>query len=119
MTKESTDAAWFRGVDPGGLDAARDAIENGRADTPADWPTLAIEAGFADDEDDYYSLLHNASINATQDVVWERERADDEQLKHSIRAMDDDATDANEGATTGANADGNGTEYDDLGFQRD
>lgn len=34
-------------------------------------------------------------------------------------SADDDAADADGGATTGANADGNGSEYDDLGFQRD
>jgi nucleolar protein 56 len=96
MSDRSTDAAWFRDVDPGDLTAARDIIEQGSAEEPADWPTLAVDAGFADDEDDYYSLLHDATVHATREAVRERERADDQQLKYSIRAMDDADRTANE-----------------------
>jgi nucleolar protein 56 len=96
MTDESTDAGWFRGLDPGDLDGARDAIENGSADTPADWPARAVDAGFAENENDYYSLLHDATIHATREAVREREQSVDQQLKHSIRAMDDCERVANE-----------------------
>jgi nucleolar protein 56 len=96
MTNDATDAGWFQDLNPGDLDAARDAIENRSADAPADWPSRAVDAGFADDEADYYSLLHDAAVNAAWESVRERERADDQQLKHSIRAMDDTRRTANE-----------------------
>jgi nucleolar protein 56 len=96
MTDESTDAGWFRGLDPGDLDAARDAIDSGRVDAPADWPSQAVEAGFVDDEDNYYSLLQDSTIHATREVARERERADDQQLIHAVRAMDDCGRVANE-----------------------
>jgi nucleolar protein 56 len=96
MTNDTTNAGWFRDLNPGDLHAARDAIENGSADAPVDWPTQAVDAGFADDEDNYYDLLHDATVNAAQEAVRERERADDQQLKHSIRAMDDCERTANE-----------------------
>jgi nucleolar protein 56 len=96
MTDESVGDGWFRGLDPGDLDGARDAIENGSADTPADWPARAVDAGFAENEDDYYSLLHDATMHATREAVREREQSDDQQLKHSIRALDDCRRTANE-----------------------
>jgi len=109
---------WFRDVDPGDLSGARDAIEHGTSESPADWPTKAIEAGFAADEDDYYDKLHEATTAATREQVRERERADDQQLKHSIRAMDDCRRVANElaeraaewGGSRGGDA-GTGVEY--------
>jgi nucleolar protein 56 len=96
MTNEKGGSGWFESVPPDALDAARDVIENGSAEAPNDWPALAVDAGFADDEDDYYSLLHDATVNATREAVRERERADDQQLKYSIRAMDDAERTANE-----------------------
>jgi nucleolar protein 56 len=96
MTDDVAEAGWFRGLDPSDLEAARAAIENGSADAPADWPALAVEAGFAADEDDYYELLHDATIETVRAQVRERERADDQQLIHSVRAMDDCDRTANE-----------------------
>jgi len=96
---DDTDAAsagWFADVDPGDTDAASEAIVEGSADEPADWPRLAVEAGFAADEDDYYDKLHEATTAATREQVRDRERADDQQLKHAIRAMDDCRRTANE-----------------------
>jgi nucleolar protein 56 len=90
------DTGWFAGVARGDLDAARTAIETGTAESPEDWPSEAIEAGFADDEGDYYEALHEATVHATREAVREREMADDQQLKHSIRAMDDAERVANE-----------------------
>jgi nucleolar protein 56 len=96
MTDDSADAGWFRGLDPGDLDAARDAVDHGGTDTPADWPSRAVAAGFAADEDDYYDALHDATVHATREAVRERERADDQQLKYGVRAMDDAERTANE-----------------------
>ena len=96
MTDTATDAEWFEGVDSADLDGAREAIEFGSADAPADWPARAVDAGFADDEDDYYALLHEATVEAARDLATERERADDQQLRHAVRAMDDAERTANE-----------------------
>jgi nucleolar protein 56 len=94
--RAAADSAWFDGLDRGDLAAAREAVESGAADAPADWPALAVESGFAADEADYYDALHEATVHATREAVRERERADDQQLKHSIRAMDDAERTANE-----------------------
>jgi len=80
---------WFEGVDPSDLDTAAAAIQEGRADAPQDWPAAATEAGFAADETAYYERLHEATMQATREAVRGRERADDQQLKHAIRAMAD------------------------------
>jgi nucleolar protein 56 len=95
VTEHDT-AGWFGAVDPVDLSGAREAIEGGTADAPADWPTRAVESGFAADEDDYYDNLHQATLHAAREAVRERERADDQQLKYSIRAMDDAERTANE-----------------------
>jgi nucleolar protein 56 len=96
MTEDAAEYGWFASVPPDDLDAARDVIENGSAETPEAWPEKAVESGFAEDESDYYGNLHEATLHATREAVKERERADDQQLKHSIRAMDDAARTANE-----------------------
>ncbi|WP_336326066.1 NOP5/NOP56 family protein [Halovenus sp. HT40] len=86
---ESAASGWFAGVDPGDTEAARAAIRDGEAPETADWPTLAVESGFADTETEYYDLLHEATTAATRAEVREREQADDQQLIHAIRALDD------------------------------
>jgi nucleolar protein 56 len=93
---ENTHAGWFRGLDPDDLDGAREAIEGGSADEPRAWPTLAVESGFAVDEDEYYERLHEATVYATREAVREAETADDKQLIHAVRAMDDCERVANE-----------------------
>ncbi|GAB3037537.1 NOP5/NOP56 family protein [Natronobiforma cellulositropha] len=93
---ERAEAGWFAAVDRDEPDSVRRALENGRADGPADWPRLAVEAGFAADEDAYYDSLHEATVTATRAAVTERERADDRQLVHAVRAMDDCRRTANE-----------------------
>jgi nucleolar protein 56 len=113
MSEHSTDAPWFRDVDPGDLVAAQDAIEHGSAEHPADWPARAVAAGFAADEDDYYGLLHDATVTATREAVRERERADDQQLIHAVRSMDDADRTANELAERVA--EWAGTLFDDAG----
>lgn len=90
------DAGWFEGLDRGDLDGSTVAVRNGSAESPSNWPARAIEAGFAESEDDYYRALHEATVQATREAVTERERADDAQLVHAVRAMDDAERTANE-----------------------
>ncbi|QLK26129.1 NOP58 family protein [Natrinema zhouii] len=87
---------WFAAVDRDDPDAMAAAIREGRADGPRDWPALALEAEFASDEDEYYDALGEATTAATRAAVTERERADDRQLVHAVRAMDDCDRTANE-----------------------
>ena len=82
-------AGWFDGVEPDGLDGAEEAVESGSAAAPRDWPALAVDAGFAADEDDYYEKLHEATTGATRAAAGDAARAPDQQLKHAVRAMDD------------------------------
>ena len=96
MTDAGAESGWFESVPPDDLGAARKAIENGSAETPKDWPTKAVKAGFAGDKQEYYDQLHEVATYATREAVQERERADDQQLKHSIRAIDDCERTANE-----------------------
>jgi nucleolar protein 56 len=81
MSEESE--GWFAGPDP------EAAVREGSADAPRDWPAAAVESGFAADESEYYEALHEAAIAATRRAAAERERADDRQLVHAMRAMDD------------------------------
>ncbi|WP_318569500.1 NOP5/NOP56 family protein [Salinigranum marinum] len=98
MTDETAPrgAGWFENIDREDLDAAAAAISDGEADEPRNWPAVAVEAGYVDSEEQYYERLHEAAIRATEAEVRERERADDQQLKHAIRAMNDAARTANE-----------------------
>ena len=91
-----TDDAWFAGLDPADRETAAGRIREGSADAPADWPAMAVETGFAADEDDYYDRLREATIDAGRSAVDERERADDQQLVHAVRAMDDCRRQVNE-----------------------
>ncbi|GGL23638.1 nucleolar [Halarchaeum grantii] len=107
------DAGWFAGLDPEDADAAVVAVREGESAAPADWPSRAVEAGFADSEEDYYEALHEATVAATRRAVRERERADDRQVIHAIRAMDDLASTTNELAER--HAEWAGAVYDDPG----
>lgn len=93
---EDPDRGWFEAVDPDDLEGAREAIEGGSAARPADWPARAVEAGFAADEETYYDRLHEATTTAAREAIREREAADDRQLVHAVRAMDDCERTANE-----------------------
>ncbi len=90
------EAGWFVGGDPDDLEGASEAIVEGRADEPADWPALAVEAGYAESEEAYYEWLHAATLHAAGTEVQERERAGDKQLVHAVRAVDDAERVANE-----------------------
>ena len=89
-------AGWFTGLDPGDVEAAATAISEGETGEPQNWPEQAVQSGFAGDEDEYYSVLHEATRRATREAVTERERADDQQLTHAVSAMDDAERTANE-----------------------
>jgi nucleolar protein 56 len=88
--------SWFDGIDPGDTDAAATAIREGTAEDPDEWPALAVGSGVVDDESEYYGLLHEATVRATSEAVKEAETADDKQLIHAIRAVDDTERVANE-----------------------
>jgi nucleolar protein 56 len=87
---------WFAGLDSGDAAAGAERIRAGEASTPAAWPRMAVESGFAADTDEYYESLHEATLAATRAAVAEREGADDRQLVHAVRAMDDCRHQANE-----------------------
>ena len=103
---------WFAGCTPDDP-ATRDRIRDGSADEPADWPALAVENSFATDEDDYYATLHDAAIETARTAATERERADDRQVIHAVRAMDDTERMANELAERVA--EWAGSRYDESG----
>jgi nucleolar protein 56 len=105
---------WFAGVAPGDSEAGAARVGEGRADAPADWPVLAVESGFADDESDYYARLREATLLAAREGAAERERADDQQLVHAVRAMDDLDQRANELAERVA--EWAGSRYPDAGI---
>ncbi|WP_224449677.1 NOP5/NOP56 family protein [Haloprofundus salilacus] len=109
-----TEDAWFVGVDPGDTETAASRIREGSADAPADWPEAAVESGFVANEDEYYERLRAASIEAARSAAAEAERADDKQLMHAVRAMDDVERTANElaerlGEWAGSLFEGDGT----------
>lgn len=89
------EAGWFAGLAAADVDAVG-AIRDGEAEAPADWPALAVDAGVVADREAYYDRLREATIAAADAAVAERERADDKQLLHAVRAMDDATRTANE-----------------------
>jgi len=96
MTNERDGSGWFAEFDPGDHETARDAIETGTAKAPADWPTRAVERGFADSVESYYERLHEVTVATARQAAAERARAADQQLVHAIRAADDCRRQANE-----------------------
>jgi nucleolar protein 56 len=96
-----TGQGWFVGVDPSDAAEMGAAVRAGEADAPEDWPTQAVDAGFAADDDEYYELLHDATLAGTRAAVREREAADDQQLIHAVRGAADLADAANELAERG------------------
>jgi nucleolar protein 56 len=96
MDERDAGAGWFAGLDPNDEGAAIERVRSGEALAPAPWPTLAVEAGFAADTDEYYERLHDATLAAARAGAAEREGSDDRQLVHAVRAMDDCHRQANE-----------------------
>jgi nucleolar protein 56 len=114
MTDRDTDGSgWFEGIDPDDDAAAARAVRDGRSETHDDWPTRAVAAGAFPDEAAYYDRLHEVTVAAAREAVRERERADDQQLIHAVRAMDDCRRQANELAERVA--EWAGSRYDDAG----
>lgn len=105
--------AWFADLEPGDVASAAEAITEGEAPEPMDWPRLAVEAGYADSTTEYYDRLREAAALAARQAVRERERADDQQLKHAVRSMDDCERTANELAERVA--EWAGSRFDDAG----
>ena len=91
-----TEQGWFAGVDIRDPEMAGDAVRTGRADAPNDWPAAAVAEDAASDETEYYDRLRAATLAGTRAAVRERERADDQQLVHAVRAMADLSDAANE-----------------------
>ncbi len=87
---------WFVGLEPDEHEAATARIHEGSAEVPENWPALAVESGFVTDEKEYYAVLHEAALDAARTAATERERADDQQVIHAVRAMDDIGEMANE-----------------------
>ena len=90
MDDETADG-WFQQGEGGPT-----AVREGRADHPREWPRLAVEAGVAENESDYYEQLHEVTLAATRAAVTEHEGADDRQLVAAVRSLDDCARVANE-----------------------
>lgn len=93
---DPAEGGWFAGAKPGDVEAAGRAVSEGTAEQPRDWPTLAVDTGAADSVEAYYDRLHEATLRAARREVRRRERADDQQLKHGVRAVDDCRRTANE-----------------------
>lgn len=89
MNAHDAGSGWFEGLDPEDTDAAATEIQDGQAAEPRNWPVEAVEAGVVEDESAYYEWLHEATLAAARATVTERELADDQQLIHAIRALDD------------------------------
>ena len=97
MNEDARDAdAWFAGLDADDVDAGVAAVRDGRAEGPRDWPAIAVETGFVPDADAYYETLHEVTLAAARRGAAERERADDQQVIHAVRALDDCERTANE-----------------------
>lgn len=108
---------WFVGLDPEDIEGATERLLEGGADAPADWPALAVESGFAADAETYYARLHGAALAAARTAARERERADDRQVIHAVRAMDDTERMANELAERVAEWAGSRYEESDTGIE--
>ena len=96
MNARNPTRGWFEGLDLGDVDGAAISIRDGRGREPRNWPQEALETGAVGDESEYYDWLHEATLSAAQRGVTERELADDQQLIHAIRALDDCQRVANE-----------------------
>ncbi|GAA0655195.1 NOP5/NOP56 family protein [Salarchaeum japonicum] len=87
---------WFASGDAEDVGALAASVRDGSADAPADWPSEAVESGFAATEDAYYDALHEATVASARTEVQTRERADDQQLVHAVRGVEDLTSTVNE-----------------------
>jgi len=91
-----TETGWFDGVESGDVDVGVEAVRSGASGQVREWPAVAVDAGFAADESAYYEQLHEITVTAAREAVRRREGADDQQLIHGIRTLDDCLRLANE-----------------------
>lgn len=96
MNARNPTGGWFEGLEPGDVEGAVEAIREGTATEPREWSRAAVDAGTVADEDAYYDWLHEATLAAAGEAVAEYELADDQQLIHAVRALDDCRRVANE-----------------------
>lgn len=83
---------WFVGIDAGDTAAGAQRICERRAETPQGWPALAVELRFVSSEAAYYDALGAATRETAKAAAAESESADDKQLIHAVRGMDDKGT---------------------------
>ncbi|PSQ08154.1 nucleolar [Halobacteriales archaeon QS_6_71_20] len=96
MTESDGGRGWFERAGSADPADAAETVTAGTAEEPRDWPALAVERGYVDAESEYYDRLREATTAAARAAAAERERADDRQLLHAVRAMDDAERVANE-----------------------
>jgi nucleolar protein 56 len=89
-------SGWFQGLESTEPEAAARAVRTGQSATVEPWPALAVEHGVVSDRAAYYDQLHEATTAAAAAAASERQRADDNQIVHAVRAMDDCERTANE-----------------------
>lgn len=93
---DSREGGWFEAGGLDDADAGAESIRERTATRPRDWPRLAVESGAVDSTAAYYDRLHEVAMGATRAAVDERTGADDQALKHRVRALDDCRRVANE-----------------------
>ena len=91
-----TTGAWFDGIDIDDTEATARSLVEGSAETPDDWPRLAIETGRFTDEETYYDRLHSAALDALRDELATFAEAPDRELVHLVRTHDAVAETVNE-----------------------
>lgn len=96
MNARNPTQGWFESLRGGDTESAVQALREGRAESPREWPRLAVESGVVDSKGEYYERLRETALTATRETVRKHERADDNQLVHAVRAMDDCRRVANE-----------------------
>lgn len=89
MNARNPGPGWFQGLETGDVNGAVEAIRERRTTEPRHWPQEALDSGAVEDESEYYEWLHTATLAAARTAVTERELADDQQLIHAIRSLDD------------------------------
>lgn len=84
---------WFADADSSDTEQLATRIREGSLDTSTTnaqaWPSVAVSSGFVSDEAAYFELLHEVTMRAARTGAREHEQADDQQLIHAVRAMDD------------------------------
>lgn len=79
---------WFEGVDGIESEAGSERIRHGSAETPGDWPTIAVESGAVPSADAYYETLHAAAMAALAAELEAVADAADVELMQLIRLHD-------------------------------